>query len=130
MLAPLAASGKVIVKGDGDILTAADIGAEIFRLELIAVTARAAAGGRPAAEHAAQQILETAGAAARTAAASLEAVGAETEALETAPWPKPPCPKPPPGCCAPSKPRKRGLPSASISPLSNALRLSSSPTIS
>ena len=40
----------------------------------------------------------------------------------------PPCAKSP--GCAPSKPAKRGLPSASISPLSNALRFFSSPRIS
>ena len=44
-------------------------------------------------------------------------------------WP-PNGPPAPPRWPAPSKPWKRGLPSASISPRSNALRLSSSPTIS
>ena len=85
----------------------------------VAAAARPRAARRRAAEHAVEDVLETA-AAGRRRRRRCGRCGSRSRR-----GPARPPPAPPPG-----KPWKRGLPSASISPRSNCLRLSSSPMIS
>ena len=63
-----------------------------------------------------------------TARRALKSLRPETETFEMRAARSPRARRPHPDVPNPSKPRKRGLPSASISPRSNALRFSSSPS--
>src|ERR1700722_7456962 len=113
--------------------------------EIVGLKRRAPAAARGAAERLAQNVLEAAKAGSATARRSAAPPPAAARPRR-APGVKPSGPKlnvsnsvsgpnPAPGRAPapprnPSNPWKRGLPSASISPRSNALRLSSSPRIS
>ena len=122
---PLAASASEMVTATDDVAAGGCV--EIVRLEMRAGRRTRCDGRPPPTANMSLSMSSKPPTAAVTAARALEPVRPPGEALEIARTRR----RRPPGWAPkPSKPWKRGLPSASISPRSNALRLLSSPRIS